>query len=179
MKLIVLFICIPLLLTGCFVPSVPEYDEQDQASSTAIQESNTSSTIDTLIRSDLIHQWTVDIRNSDLLKKQFTSRLDTTRNIHWPDQIDTVFYYTTEKSIIRIYRTPEKDILMDSDLFDSDISLSSKLKIGVPKSILASILSQENLADVVLIGEEDSDVSFTFYFRDNLLYHIHFNCYID
>lgn len=180
MKLIVLFVVLAALLDGCSIPSVVvENKEAHQPSSNERLDSDASSTIDTLIRTELVHQWAVDIQSSDQLKTQFISRLDTTRNIHWPEQIDTILYYTTEKSAVNIYRTPERDILLDSDLFDSDIALSSKIKIGVSKDALSSILSKKNLSNTVLIGEIDTDKSFTFYFKDNRLYHIHFNCYID
>ncbi|MFT6921636.1 MAG: hypothetical protein ACJA1C_000633 [Crocinitomicaceae bacterium] len=196
MKQIVQIISIAFILTSCFQNkseivkdntadiqisseseniAPQEFSSTDQVSTEEKQHSET----DTLFNSELIHDWSKEIMTSDLLEKQFNYRADTVKNIHWPEQIDSLLYYTTETSKVQIYRSFNKDILLDTDLFDSDITLSSKIKIGSPKKEVSQILLEEIRSNILMVHDEDSDISFTFYFMNDSLYHIHYNSYID
>ncbi len=135
--------------------------------------------IDTLFSSKLTNDWSEEIMASNILKQQFNFSADTVRNIHWPEQIDSILCYKTKASKVQIYRTLDKDILLDTDLFDSDITLSSKIKIGSSKKEVSQTLLVKIRSNILMIHDEESDMSFTFYFKNDILYQIHYNSYID
>ena len=94
--------------------------------------------------------------------------------------MDTFKHFKTSKSNINLYVTPTKTMLMESDIYDSEILLSNKIKVGVKKEVVFEVLNQKFANDTIKIQEPDGyGVYFELFFKNDLLYRIYFKSFID
>ncbi|XOV67889.1 MAG: hypothetical protein ACFHU9_01715 [Fluviicola sp.] len=136
--------------------------------------------VETIYDGELVYAWIDDIASYDFDTSEFSHSKKPFQNIHDPNHMDTIRSYKSEKSEILFYYTPSKSILMDSDISDSQITLSEKIKIGVVKEVVFAVLDQQFKNDTLTIMEPDGyGINFELFFRDNHLNRIQFNSYID
>lgn len=135
--------------------------------------------IEPIVNSSLLNNWNNQILRSVFHEKYFKASTDTIRNMHTPSQIDTIYHFTTELSSVMIYRSPERDLLLDSDIYDTDLTLSSGIRIGASKKTVFAVLKKKFDNDTIIIRDFDSDAAYTLVFRKNELYYIHYNSYWD
>lgn len=136
--------------------------------------------IDPIYDGEVVFEWVDELLSSDFIPTKFSTTLDTVRNIHDPSQMDTIKHFKTSKSNINMYVTPNKTMLMESDIYDSEILLSNKIKVGVKKEVVFEVLNQKFANDTIKIQEPDGyGVYFELFFKNDLLYRIYFKSFID
>jgi hypothetical protein len=134
----------------------------------------------TIHNNETVFNWVDDILNSKYLTTEFSESMETVQNIHDPSQTDTILRFRTDKSNVNVYTIPSKTMLMESDLYDSEIALSNRIKIGVKKEVVFEVLNQKFANDTIEIMEEDGyGVFFKLYFQDDRLSRIYFKSFID
>jgi len=136
--------------------------------------------IDPIDDSRLVIDWVNEILSSNYLESQFLKSQDTVRNIHDRQQLDTINHFNTERSHVGVYVTPTKNLLLESNIYDSDISLSEQIKIGVNKVVVFDLLNRKFANDTLTIREPDGyGIYFELFFLDNILTRIHYKSVVD
>jgi len=109
---------------------------------------------DTIYNSTLLFAWFDDILNSPLLEARFAKSTETEVGLHDRAQIDTVIHYRTAFSVVNILATPNKRLLLASEILDSEITLSNQIKIGTSVEIVKEVLAVDSINDGLVIHEE-------------------------
>ncbi len=176
-----IYLTIVLFLFACNSKSEKDILEDSSSESKSKSEIHQDlNHIDPIDDSRLVMDWVNEILSSNYLESQFIKSQDTVRNIHDRKQLDTINYFKTERSQVGIYVTPTKSLLLESNIYDSDISLSEQIKIGVNKAVVFDILNREFANDTLTIREPDGyRIYFELFFRDNILTRIHYESVLD
>jgi len=173
-----LYLTIVIFLFAC--NSKPEKNTPETSDNSESEIQQDLNHIDPIDDSKIVMDWTNEILSSNYLESQFIKSQDTVRNIHDRNQLDTINYFKTERSHIGIYVTPSKNLLLESNIYDSDVSLSEKTKIGVDKAVVFDVLHREFANDTLTIREPDGyGVYFELFFKDNRLNRIHYKSFVD
>ena len=132
-----------------------------------------------LQRDSLIATWytnLIDITNTDL---NFSSEKKPQLNKYNVGQIDTIECLIFKESNLTIYRTADKNILIGSDIQNSEISLSKGIKVGISRNVLLKTLNTESNRDTIIVTDFENNTNVTLILKNNLLKQIMYCGYID
>lgn len=113
------------------------------------------------------------------------SAIDTlpVENNHIPDQVDTIYSFIFNESTIRIYKLPDKEFVISSELYEDLIPIKHGLKIGDSKQAVCNKFQMPDKINIesdslrITVGESDQWVDLLF--KNDSLKKISFVGYFD
>jgi hypothetical protein len=132
------------------------------------------------------------IENQDLLT-QLEAELNTFRsnqkltiskelinNRHVENQIDTIVTYTDDKMTIKTYKiSKDQEWISEAKLLNSELAFSKLVNIGMEGKALEKVANTKIKSDVVKIGNLEQTSAFIFKFKDDKVYEINYEGYVD
>jgi len=169
------------ILFACSQQKVVEDATVDTISTPSlhIPSANIRDTSNFLQRDSLLLTWynhLLDISSSDL---NFHSEKKPQLNKYVSGQIDMIERLTFKESNLLIYRATDKNILISSDIRNSEISLSKEIKIGISRDELLKELNAQSNRDTITVTDFEGNSNITLILNNNLLTRIIYSGYID
>ncbi|WP_018343659.1 hypothetical protein [Cytophaga aurantiaca] len=182
MKKIITLILIALLCS-CSKQHVEENALIDTI--TTLPENDLNDTIDNdidgwLQDDSLLLTWSDDlIKVTTDVDFNFSSEKTTEANRFVAGQIDTIERLSFKESNITIYRTPDKNILISSDIRNAEISLSKGIKVGISRDELLKTLNAQSSRDTLTVTDFEGNTDVMLILKNNILSRIVYNGYVD
>jgi hypothetical protein len=183
MNKIIYSLFIVCIVLGCSKQHVVENTMVDTATTLPGNELSDSIDYETdgwLQRDSLLVKWykhLIDVTNDTNLN--FSSEKKHELNKFVAGQMDTIERLTFKESYILIYRTRDKNILLSSDIQNSEISLSKRIKVGISRDELLKELNAQSNRDTLTVTDFEGNTNVTLILKNNLLTHIIYAGYID
>ena len=180
MKKYIISLSLVFILFACSQQKVVENAMIDTAAiPTELNKNIPDSTNNFIQRDSLLIEWDnhlLDITNSDL---NFNSEKKPELNKYVPGQIDTIEHLTFKESNFWVYHTIDKNILMSSDIRNSEIPLSKEIKVGVSRSELLKALNTESNSDTITVADLEGNTNVTLILKNNILSRIIYCAYVE
>lgn len=126
--------------------------------------------LDYWLNEEVVFPWVEYLEYYEPDTSIFKYRKELVANRHWANQIDTIIYYSTPGSRIKIYGVPGKRVLDNSYVTDVAFELPDGIRIGASRERVIEVLGQEFSNDTLEIGDLEHNAVFKLIFRENKLY---------
>lgn len=101
-------------------------------------------------------------------------------NMHNPDIIDTIYIFSNNKNIIRIYRALHNDFIFMLDVTNSKFKLTGDIKPGMSKDAFSQKFQiTESIDEKVQLINSEGTEEYLFYFKRNSLKRMTAKIYFD
>ncbi|HSY62569.1 MAG TPA: hypothetical protein VK796_11865 [Cytophaga sp.] len=183
MKKIIVSLFLAFIFSNCSQKNNVEHALADTVITDTIKNipvnESEKSTGNFLQRDSLLFTWydgLINITHSDL---NFISEKKPQLNKYITGQIDTIERLTFKESNLLIYHTIDKNILISSDIRNTEIPLSKEIKVGVSRIELLKTLNTESNRDTITVTDFENNTSVTLILKNNFLSRIIYSGYID
>jgi hypothetical protein len=147
---------------------------EEELSNTGYDEAN-----GVLQRDSLLSIWHDNLIHITKTNLSYRSEKKPEANRFVGGQIDTIERLTFKESNVVIYHTPDKTILISSDIRNPEISLSEEIKIGTPRKNVLKHLHTESTRDTLTVLDFEGNTNVMLILKDNLLTRIVYSGYVD
>lgn len=171
------------LICSCSKQHVEDVEMIDTA--TTISENELSDTTNNNTDGWLQNESLLVTWSDDLIKfttdpdVNFSSEKKPEANRFVAGQIDTIEQLRFKESNITIYRTPDKNILISSDIRNPEFSLSKGIKVGISREELFKALNTQSSRDTLTVTDLEGNTDVMLILKNNILSRIVYNGYVD
>jgi hypothetical protein len=183
MKKILILILFSFAVFSCFqkekIKKVTNENETSKENETVIHNHEEIENEQSIENQELLTQLESEL-NTFRNNQKFSITKELINNRHVDNQIDTAVTYTADKVIIETYKISDnEEWIIQAKIINTELAFSKLVKIGMEVKAMEKMTNTKIKSDVMRIGNMEETSAFVFKFKDNKVYEINYEGYVD